>query len=324
MLSWVPHWLKKAAPPPVPPAEFSVACVCGRVVTGTRLNSPQNLFCPSCGGEIFVLPAGPWLELAKTVKPRTAPSSRSLTVRDLLLPLGASALAVTVLALAYSQWVVPLVFPKRVEPSQGGDAGVPTLKERLARGHKLLTEGSFRLAMEEMNPAARPLDLSPLDGAERRRWRQVQRQAALFADLLPEPLEDIIRHGAGVKEQEWQADFRHRFLGKALVLDAEFRKPPGGTWEVLYPLFHGQDRARLIVADLKILESVPSAEPLRLVVGVRLASVRLENPGPAWVVRFEPDSGVFVTDSTAAFRVCPALAAPEALSVLERQKGWID
>jgi hypothetical protein len=221
--------------------------------------------------------------------------------------------------------MVPLLFPDRHELPTDPAAGNPTLQGRLEQGRKLLAEGNFRLALAAMKPEANPLDLSSLTPHERHAWRQIYRQAALLADILSEPLEDIIRHGAGfVREQEWQEDFRYRFQGKALVLDAEFRRPVGGAWEVSYPLFHGQERARIIVEDLKILQAVPSPEAQRLVVGMRLASVKLENPGPAWVVRFEPDSGVFLTDPAAAARVCRALIDPEALSILERQHHWVE
>jgi hypothetical protein len=267
-----------------------------------------------------VLPQSPWLALAGTLQEKKKPSPRTLKRRDLLLPAAASALALALLVFAYHRWM-PTV-PDR--PELPGGTASTTPRDQLARGRRLLDEGLFRLALVAMTSQPGDVDLKGLTSKERRAWHQVRRQAALLADLLSEPLEDIVSHGAGVKAEEWQADFRHRFLGKSLVLDAEFRRPPGGAWEVLYPLFHGRARARVVVGDLKILGAVPAQDPQRLVVGVRLASVKLEPPGPTWVVRFEPDSGVFLTEPTAAARVCPALAEPEGISILERQKRWIE
>lgn len=316
-------WWKNAESPSIPSVAFSVTCLCGRVTTGLRLASPQSLFCSGCGGDLFVLPDGPWLKLARSTLPQKKPApSRKLTLRDLLLPVAATALALALLVLLYLLWIGPQLFPSRRDLPL--DPGVVKLTrgERLTLGQKLLAEGSFRLALEEMT--GDPPDLQALAPEDRRVWQQTRRQAAVLADLLSEPLEDIIRHGAGVREHEWHADFRHRFLGKSVVLDADFRKPAGGSWEVLYPLFHGQERARLVVDNLKILAAVPSHDAQRLIIGVRLASVGLEPPGPTWVVRVDGDSGVFLTEPSAAARICPAFADPEAVIVLERQQRWVE
>ena len=52
MLSKVRHWLGQAEPPPEATAAFSVTCACGRVIRGTRGDSPQTLCCPQCGAQM--------------------------------------------------------------------------------------------------------------------------------------------------------------------------------------------------------------------------------------------------------------------------------
>jgi hypothetical protein len=326
MLSRLRHWLMLDSSSAVD--IFSVTCACGHFLTGQRSENALKLPCPACGGTIFVLPKSPWRRLARRL-PRALPPGavpprpRKLTRRDLLLPVAASALALALLVLAYRLWIMPLLIGGRDALTERLPAPA-AIVERLERGRRLLDEGSFRLAAAEAEADPRPEDLPTLTGDQRRAWRQLRRQAAVLADLVSEPLEDILRHGAGVRSAEWHAEFRHRYLGKSIVLDAEFRKPPGGQWEVSYPLFLGQDRARIVVEDLRILQQLPSTEAQRLVVGVRLASVQLDAPGPTWVVRFGADSGVFLTEPAAAARVCRALAEPDALAVLERQKQWVD
>ncbi len=316
-------WWRQAEPPPISTATFSVTCVCGQIVHGPRPATFQDFSCSHCGAQVFVLPMSPWLDLARKIGPADAqPPSGKLTRRDFLLPSAASVLALALLVLTYRLWIAPSLFPQRVDLSSPPDVPTPVLAARLLRAQRFLAEGSFWLAVHEMD-AGTP-DLRTLTPEERRAWRQTHRQAGLLAELLSEPLEDILRHGASMKEQEWQADFRHRFLGKALVLDAEFRRPLGGNWEVRFPLYHGQDRARVVVEDLQLLSAIAVHDPQRLVVGARLASVKLELPGPAWVVRFAPNSGVFLTDPSAAARVCPAFAEPEAIAVLERQQRWVE
>lgn len=322
LLTNIRKWFTKASPP-APTASFAVSCGCGQLLTGMRTAAAQHLACAKCHEIVFVLPAGPWLELAKNLSSPASAAPPRLTRRDLLLPIAASALALAVLVFAYRQWVAPLLFPVKNDV-QGPTVHQASLPERLARGQKLLAEGSFRLAVLEMSPDDRVPDLSSLDNEQRRAWKQTYRQAALLADLVAEPLEELLRHAATTKEQEWQAEFRQRYQGKSLVLDAEFRRRLDGRWEVHYPLFQGDERSRLVVDDLKILGQVPPQQPQRLLIGMRLAAIVLEPPGPTWVVRVEPDSGVFLTDPTAAARVCPAFNEPEALMILERQARWVE
>jgi hypothetical protein len=318
MLARLRHWLKKPKATPPPAASFSVTCACGRQITGPRLQTPQDLVCPTCRAVLFILPAGAWLDHVNEAGRKVV--RRTLTIRDLFLPLLASALALALLVLAYRTWIGPLFPP----PSAGTNGFGTSWQERLVQGQKLLGEGSFHLALEQLRTSGDDLASSTLTAAERRTWRQARRQAALLADLLSESLEDIVRHAAGVKEREWHEVFRHRLLGKSLLLDADFKKPAGEGWTVDMPVFHGQERVRVVVDNLSILAPLPASESQRLVLGVRLASVGLELPGPAWVVRFQPESGVWVTDPAAAARVCPALAEPDALSVLEEQERWIE
>jgi hypothetical protein len=318
MLTRVRHWLKKPSPFGGKRL-FSLTCDCGRSISGPRLETPQVVACPGCGLKKFILPTGPWLELAESLYPeKPAPPEHAFAWRALLLPGMAALLALAVLVYAYEIWIKPVFF------SGGADSALSSLgpqakwRDKLARAHKYLSEGSFRLALEEL-----PQEVEELTGPERRDWQQTSKQAALLADLLPEPLEDILRHGAGVREQEWQADFRHRYQGKSFILDAEFRRTGEGGWEVLYPLYQGRDPARIVVADLQLLKLLPEMATQRLVVGMRLAGVRLEPPGPGWVVRVQPDSGVFLTDAAAAALVCPAWGQPDALAILERQRHWL-
>ncbi len=324
MLARLRHWLKQTGSEPAPGVFFQVACACGRVITGPRLPAPQVRPCPACAAYVFVLPLSPWLEEARKQNPQLMlPQAKKLRRRDLLLPVTASGLAILVLFLVYRFLVGPLLENKKDHGLSTEPASKIAVLERLAQARKFLAEGSFRLAADGMAKDSQKLDLLAPEG--RRYWRQVERQAALLADLLAEPLEDLVRHAAGTRSQdEWQADFRHRYQGKAVVLDAEFRKPFGAPWQVNYPLIVAGQRVKVVVDEVKILQRLPPNEPVRLVVGLRLASLKLEPPGPTWVLRFDPDGGVFLTDPDAAARVCPALAEEDTKVILKRQEGWAE
>jgi len=167
------------------------------------------------------------------------------------------------------------------------------LLERMGTAEKLIIEGNFRQAMLELEVAGKEPDLGTLSADKRQQWRQISRQAALLAELSPEPIEEILRHAASVREAEWLEDFKHRYRGKSLIFQAELRRSAQGRWELRYPF--GSIKARLAVEDLQILQRVPGPGPEPVILGARLESVRLEPPGPTWVVRFQQDSGVFVT-----------------------------
>jgi hypothetical protein len=67
---------------------------------------------------------------------------------------------------------------------------------------------------------------------------------------------------------------------------------------------------------------LPLEEPTRLLFGARLARVRRDTPS-SWEVRFEPDSGVLLTDPGAAAVCCPFLGEAELRALLQRQAGWL-
>ena len=125
-----------------------------------------------------------------------------------------------------------------------------------------------------------------------------------------------------VDDREWQAHFARRYQGKGLVLDAEIRREPGGGYQVGWDLFAREGRAKIDVGNLQLLRALPLEQPQCLLFCARLASVRLEN-GRVWVVRFEPDSGVLITEAGAAAACLQRRAAePELLEVLRRQADW--
>lgn len=77
------------------------------------------------------------------------------------------------------------------------------------------------------------------------------------------------------------------------------------------------------LTDLTILSRLPLERPYRVLFGARLASVGRE-AGGRLVVRFQPDSGVLLTDP-GAVRACLLGQPPDdALSeVLRRQQDWL-
>jgi len=279
------------------------------MLTGFRQAGFQVIRCPQCGSERFILPRSPFAEIAETAPTGVAAAPRTWTATLWLLPLASVILTVAIMALVYWMFLVPPT--KRVT---GVDSPIKkSSAERLQLARRYFTDGLFRLAADEL--LGDPDDLSP---DEKRRWRQLKRETALLADLCAEPLEDILHHAARVPEREWLADFPRRYRGQAILFDTIVQRKANGKLYSIY-VFPGPDRIRLELGDLELFRHVALEQPRRVVFGARLASIRLEPPGPAWEVRFEADSGVFLTDARAAGLCCPALNEPDAVRVLDEQ-----
>jgi hypothetical protein len=190
-------------------------------------------------------------------------------------------------------------------------------------GQKSLAAGNFRRAADELGRARGLLEDrgSPADIAEHRRVVQLQRQAALLADLLSESLGEILQRAAELPEEEWQAQFEHRYQSHAVVFDADVTRDVGGNPRLGYHLHAGPERARIDIGDLILLAALPRQRPPRLLFGARLAAVRRETGG-VWVVRFASDSGVLLTDLDAVMACCPPPIDEETVTLVQRQAGW--
>jgi hypothetical protein len=192
-------------------------------------------------------------------------------------------------------------------------------------GQKALASGNFQLATVELDRAAALIRQSPdvLPASEFRQTQQLQRQAELLRDLLSESLGEILQIAAGLPEEEWEARFTKFYQGHAIVFDADVTQE-GGQFQVDYHLQAGKEKepARIDLNGLKLLTLLPRERPARLLFGARLASMSRE-PGGTWVVRFEPSSGVLLTDGGAVAACEPPPLDEEMQALLKRQEEWV-
>jgi hypothetical protein len=199
-----------------------------------------------------------------------------------------------------------------------------SLDEQIGEGQRAFEEGSFRVASRMLGAALAQLETDPRrrSPTERRHLAHLQREAALLADLLEQPLADVLARGEGMPDREWREAFRGRYQGRSVVFDAPVRRDGSGQvqlrdWE---EAVNGVE-ARLELGPVRLLQRLPLADERRLVFGVRLADARRENRG--WVVSFEPDSGVLLTGA-GVFAGTSLPRDPELQAVLSRQEAWVD
>ncbi|HMF14797.1 MAG TPA: hypothetical protein VKE94_20925 [Gemmataceae bacterium] len=296
------------------PVPFTVKCPAGHVVRGLRQRRHQVVSCAECGVDVFVLPRSPFPD-------RNDPRSKVRTRRSpWRRPLVAAALAILIVASALAGLFVALT--RR-------SAETADVETHVSAAEQALSEGRLRRAVDEF-AKARELALERPDtlaASQLRTLTQEYRETSLVADLLSESLAEILIRAARSHEDEWKAQFEKRYLGpgqaNAVVFDAEVRRGAAGQYHLDWELKAGDERARLEIGDLAILHDLPLDEPRRLLFGARLGSIAREQNG-VWVVRFEPSSGVLLTDRRTVVACYPGPVDAELLKRLDEQRKWME
>jgi hypothetical protein len=297
------------------PTPFEVACRCGAVLRGWRGPAAQVLTCPQCRGAVFVLPRSPRPLVLDPAVPRPLARPR----RRWLLPAATAGFILAGLVL------ITLTLWHGNEPVASDKLATdrPTFERRLAAAHQHLDVGAFRQAADELRPLLALSRAQPelISAGQLRELEQLARQADALADLCGETLEEILAHAGAVADDEWRAEFPHRYRGRAFLFDLEIRAAGGGHFAHPYLLWVGKEPAHLDLDRLELLTALPLDPPQRMIFAARLAAVH-RVPGRGWVVELEPASGVLLTEAGPARLCCPDLAGPETLAVLQRQRLW--
>jgi hypothetical protein len=306
---------------------FHLTCACGRVVEGSRQGKHQARRCPQCNQPLFVLPyvryaAGTGTQSltdGSPVPPGTPPPPRLSWRGPRIAALVTLSAVIAGYAVLFTAWRAP-----EITPAPPGDLLSPSACVR--EGCRLLAEGDPRAALVRFDEAnRRPESLTRM---ERRQLDQGRRQAALITNLLREPLQAILEEGKGERrEEEWLARFEQNFRGKAVIFDDWVQRDgPGSYALVVYEVWAGQgatrEKARVELGDLQLIRGLKIDQPRRLLFGARLVSCQREALG-AWVFRFEPDSGVLLTEEGAV--ACGLVPLDDPLrQVLREQESWIN
>jgi hypothetical protein len=250
-------------------------------------------------------------EIAVPTEPATNKRARS----PWLLPLAAAAATLLVVVGVYVFLLSSWLRPPAPTPEQPEKTAPPPLRQTLATGRKLLRQGNFREALKHLEAAgARNSDDPDL--------RQLHRQADLLAWLLRQSLEEIVQQGQMVRGPgEWQEQFKD-YKGRAVLFDDTVRRDENGQFHLaVYQVIVGDEKA-VVRLDLNLLRRLPLEQPRRLLFGARLASVEREEGG-IWIIRFEPDSGVLLTDEGAAAACGLGPLDAGLREVVRQQAEWI-
>ncbi len=307
---------------------YEVTCPCGACLRGKRQARRQVVPCPGCGRPTFVLAASPLPSPDGAVLQAPPPPPRR-PLSPWVVPLIAAAVTLALLVLLF---LAALPFLGRSAPPPREPDRPPDLHAMTTAGRRALTDGDFHLAVQLLQSALdqdkqHPGILSP---GERDDLTQLWRQGDLLDRLSSRSLEEIIEEADSVRrDDEWKARFETDHRGKTVVFDDEVRfddGPPAedGRRRPLLRRYHvtasGRE-ARVALEDLNVLQPLARERPQRMLFGGRLSAIRRERD--QWVIHFEPDSGVLLTERGAAEAVCPAPLDPALVDVLKRQADWL-
>lgn len=306
--------------------QFEIECRCGAIARGSRLAQSQTVVCAQCGQRLFVFPASPFQSAASSsamidTTPEHPVLAAPTPVRFWLGPAAAAVGALVVVGVvigALVRWNRPVDSPSL----SASIAESTDLARHYEAARTAIAEGAYRTAAMHLNAIQRlrpqfPRAILPeSDGAIER----LRRQLALLADLSSESIEEIMRHSIGQSDAEWQAVFRDRYAGRAVILDARMFRDAGGRIHIDYQLDSSGLAGEWDVQNCALFHRLPIQQPQRVVVGLRLAGIT-RSGRDRWVVRPSPDDAVLLTDRSLLAGLSIA-ADNEFVEVLRKQSEW--
>jgi hypothetical protein len=310
---------------------YEIVCGCGKMGRGQREAHHQVVACLGCARKLFVLPRSPFargslsavntLSGAKRFDGRAA-SRAAARVNPWVWPVVAGSLTLAIVSALMVVLLSHLQVHRPIpEPAPARSAA--DVNACLQSARKAIGSSDFKKAADDLEAARSMVRQQPelSSAVETRRLDQLQRQVALIADWPREPLEHMLARVGKLNAREWEAVGRG-YRGQAVLLDIVARRDPVGRYHVENKDPAGEVTLNLELQNLKVLQSLPLADPQRLLLGARLAEIRRAGPG-SYLVQFAPESGVLLTDADIAGK-CVLQPVDEALQeVLRRQAGWL-
>lgn len=307
-------------------SRYDIECDCGTRLAGDRRVRGVVVDCPACRLPHQVFPQSPLPGAAYSKSIRLVPSLAGRgSLRFWLVPAAAgvfalAAVSVTV-AMIVHQYRKP---PAPPDPEPQTAAQAQSRAKHCREALKLqLSDGSYRLACHTLGTLKGLGDRFPgeFPRAERARTQFELRQAELLADLLPESIDEILRHSLGLADREWENIFRERYFNRAVLFDAQVHRDATGQVRLDFAAEVAGGLVTIDCQHLTVFHGLPLVQPQRVFFGVRLAEA-VRTGRDAWTISFRPDSGVLFTDP--AFLAGLSLVTDDSLrDVLSRQQTWI-
>ncbi len=196
-------------------------------------------------------------------------------------------------------------------------AQYPLIAERgRTEGIPALEAGDFDRAYQLLSAARTAVEAlgGNIEGADE--IRIAAEEAAIFVNLCPETLENMLAEAGRIDPEAWESKFETHYKGQTYLFDSKLESTPatprdeGGTgrYDIAYRVFPpgeatrfgdgGLPRperfARIDFTGFELFESTSLSKDDRVTFGARLRSIAYDAESKQWVVRLEPRSGVFI------------------------------
>ncbi|MFO0945371.1 MAG: hypothetical protein U1D30_05400 [Planctomycetota bacterium] len=322
---------KSAAPRP-----FSTRCLCGEVVEGFRQPECQILTCPACRASLIIFPQSPLPEPDVPVKKGRArareksdPSLKNApraVERPAALPRKPLREIIREKA---GRWRAALSGPRTILAVvvvlvlvtgwwQWRARELRRLREQLdpsgRRGLQALANGDLETAWEELSLSVHAMDRLQETFPGGASYRQAYSELAIARDLLDESLEFELTGGTKSPEA-----VSRKIRDRAFVLDAEVEPGENGAWVVHAAVFMDETPVPFDAHDFRLFGQIGIHRRTRLIFGARLEGVSKDSSG-RWSVRWQPDSGVLITEPALLDRLGLS-RDPETAGVRDFQRG---
>jgi hypothetical protein len=172
------------------------------------------------------------------------------------------------------------------------------------QGLEALDSGDFDTAHQLLSRAKRAVESlnDAVEGAAE--IRQGADEAAIFTNLISQPLESILGD-ASPDPEEWSSRFASLYRGRSIIIGARIESRPdasgSGSYELDYLILPngegarpGQRVGRLDLTGFRLFEQSKLKVGDHVQFGARLASFAHDPEHREWRVGLVPDSGVFM------------------------------
>jgi hypothetical protein len=244
-------------------------------------------------------------------KPRTAAKVETVPEPEIREPLTArllrhkTALVAVALVAVIGLTVANRLWRKRLTE-------LPEIYERgRTEGLAALDAGNFPVAKELLRAAsAAAQQLGGDFDEDKEKVVQGALEAAIYADLASVSLEELIEKRARAKSpEEWNTTFETYYKGQSFVVVSHIAAEPDPArpesgYDLDLRLAYGSSstpagRGRLDLKGFTLLEEAKPKKGEIVSFGARLAGVELDTVRGEWLVKVEPDSGVFLRHAAA-------------------------
>ncbi len=188
----------------------------------------------------------------------------------------------------------------------------PLIAERgKLEGIPALDEGHFDRANQILSAAKAAVDAlgGAVDDAET--IRNAADEASIFVDLAAHSLEEILTEAGRASPEEWPTRFKNLYRGSSIIIDTRISATPGDggpNYEIEYLVLPAGEAAgfreaasgrperigRIDLAGFQLFELARPKAGDHVTFGARLADFRYDPAQDAWIISFEPKSGVFI------------------------------